>query len=229
MPDAAVTLGLLTIGVGFSVAVGILLGNRVRSRSWAIALGAGALVFLLLDLFKETASLGQGILDRGLQIALVLAFALGVILLAAFGKPGNATRLAWAWAIGIAAHGAGEAWLVGSEALTADITAPTQAASFVLHKIIEGATIPLVAGISLRRAEGAAITGVLAALALAFGWLGWVMGPGNEASLFFAAGAGATVFAIIVLAKRIPLDAKHAAAVAAGAIVVYLAGLLHEI
>lgn len=223
------TLGLLTIGVAFSIGVGIVLGNSVRSRSWAIALACGALVFLLLDLFKETASLGQGILDRGLQVGLVLSFALGVVALGAFAKTGNRTLLAWAWAIGIAAHGAGEAWLVGSEALTADITAPTQAASFIIHKIIEGATIPLVAGIALRRAEGAAVTGALAGLALIFGYLGYVVGPGEAPGLFFAAGAGATTFAILVLAKRVPLDAKHAAAVAAGVTLVFLAGLLHEV
>lgn len=233
--DPYITIGLLTLGVAAAIGTGIVAGNlavvRPRLRSSAQAFAAGALVLLLFDLLKETASLGQGLLTNPLlQAGLLAAYAAGVLLLAQSARGGENPRgTLWAWTIGIAAHGAGESWIVGSEALTADITAPTQAASFIVHKVIEGATIPLLVGGPTRRLDIIRVTALMASTALLSGALSYGLGANTMPLLLFALGAGAATFALLRMANQFPLTLRHAGWLVVGLIVIWSAGWLHEL
>lgn len=234
--DPYLVMGLLTVGVVATILAGILIGTRLvradtRTHRAASALLAGALLFLLYDLLKQTASLGQGLTSRPLyQALLVLAFVGALVLLpaAAHGRTSGRTIL-WVWALGIGMHGAGEAWIVGTEALTADITAPPQAMSFLLHKTIEGASIPLVATLAPTRRTTLAVAAAIGLLALLAGAGGFILGAGRAPVVLFAVGAGAATSALLLLARKTPWDARHASLVGAGVATVYLAGLLHEL
>ncbi len=155
-------LALLAAGVLASALVGILAGDAALRRlphSLLAAFAVGALLFLLFDLLKESAGLGQGILgDRTLQLALVASFALGAL----FAPLLSGAALAWLWTAGIALHGAGEGWVLGSEGAAAEGARPAGAASFLLHKGIEAFTIPLLAGAAVRRPLALALALALA-------------------------------------------------------------------
>lgn len=232
--DPAIVVTLTALGVAASILAGILLTRALTTadmRSFAGAAAFGALLFLFFDLVKETASLGQGLVQKPLyQAALLASFAFGLLLIPALSRGGDKSpHVFWLWALGIGAHGAGEAWIVGTEALTADITAPFQAASFLVHKVVEGFTIPLVAGIVATRQRSIGASALLALIALAAAAAGYVLGPGRAPLFLFAIGAGAASYALLRLATRFPHDTRHAAAAAIGLILVYVAGLLHEI
>lgn len=230
--DPWITIGLTTLGVFSAILAGLIIGNRARrtptGRKAALGFAAGALLFLFFDLLKEAASLGQGLVTQPiLQAGLVLSFVLGLLAFAAVPAEREA-RVAWAWALLVAAHGAGEAWIVGTEAFTALVTEPTQAASFLLHKVAEGFTIPLVAGVALSTRQIGGMAAALAAIALVGAVGGFVLGPGLAPLAFFAIGAGGAAFAILRLAKQSTLTFAYAAWVALGLVFIYLAGVLHE-
>lgn len=233
--DPWIVGALVVAGVAAAVAIGTVLASlllaRERWRGPLAAAIAGALLFLLFDLLKESASLGQGLLARPLlQLALLAAFAAGLLLLPAFARStGSGEAVAVLWAVGIAAHSAGEGWVVGTEALAADVAAPLSAASFLAHKLIEGASIPVVAGLALRAPTALRAT-TMVTLAAAGGFVaGLRLGPGIGPMVAFAAGAGAVAYAALLAARRTPLDARHAAWLLAGVAAVYVAGVLHEI
>lgn len=230
--DAVLTLALLALGVLATTLVGLYVSNRAqhepRRVSMLAALSAGALVLLLFDLLKESASLGQGLLQRPLLMTMLLAaYAAGLLLIPTLGK-GEPIRVAWLWTLGIGLHGAAEGWIVGTEAGTSAL-APTGVASFLLHKAIEAFTIPLVAFVTLTRRDLAGLPLVLALLALAGGVGGWLVGSGQAPLFLFAAGAGAATHALLRLARVIPGDLRHALVVLAGLLLVFAAGLLHEL
>ncbi|HEV8359796.1 MAG TPA: hypothetical protein VGR28_04990 [Candidatus Thermoplasmatota archaeon] len=205
--------------------------GNARLAALAGPFSAGALLFLFFDLVKETASLGQGLVrDPLLQLGLLAAFAGGALLLPAFAKgEAGSLRLAWLWALGIAAHGAGEGWIIGTEAGSASVTAPLGVASFVLHKVIEGFTIPVVAGAVLRGRDAWGISAMLAGVAVVGGLAGFASGSGLAPLVLFAAGGGAAAFAILRLGSLRSFGLREAAVMVLGVVVVYLAGLLHEI
>lgn len=232
--EPAITLGLLVLGVFASLLAGLLLARRVmgedvRAQHVAGALALGALLFLFFDLLKETASLGQGVVTRPLyQAGLVLAFAAGLVGLAWSGRGVAGPRVAWAWALGIAAHGMGEGWIVGTEAYSTAFAEPTQAASFLLHKLIEGFSILLVASARLSTREAVTMSAAVSALALVGALAGFALGAGTAPAVLFAIGAGATAFAVLLLARRVPPTIATAAWVALGVAVIYAAGVLHQ-
>lgn len=231
--DATLTLALLAIGLVIALAAGLALANRLeampRWRTLVAAASAGALVFLLFDLLKESASLGQGLVRNPLlMLALLAAFAAGALFIPLLDKPGNPRRVAWLWSLGISLHGAGEGWIIGTEATTAALS-PTGAASFLIHKGIEAFTIPLVAMVTLTRRDLLAMPVALTLLTIAAAAAGLALGGGIAPLFMFAAGAGAATHALVRLARAIPPDARHAAALVAGVLAVYAAGLLHEL
>lgn len=232
--EPAITLALLAASVLASVLAGLWLARAAQASRYATlatAFAAGALLFLFFDLLKEAAGLGQGLVARPvLQLGLVASFAAGALAIPLASRSGiDSKRVAAAWAVGIATHGAGEGWIVGTEASNVEIAAPAQAASFLLHKIAEGFTIPLVAGAVVAGRAAWAYAVALAALALGAGVAGFALGPGLAPLALFAAGAGASAYAILRLGSRAPLDWRHAGAVALGVAFVYAAGVLHEI
>ena len=234
--EPVITIALLVAGVFAALLAGLLLARRAmqadaRAQHAAAALALGALLFLFFDLLKETASLGQGVVTRPLyQGGLLLAFAAGLVGLAWWGGAGGVAgpRLAWAWAIGIAAHGMGEGWIVGTEAYSTAFAEPTQAASFLLHKLIEGFSILLVANTRLSTRATLAMAAVVSALALVGALAGFALGAGTAPAVLFAGGAGATALAIMLLSRRVPPNVATAAWVAAGVVVIYAAGVLHQ-
>lgn len=234
--DPYLVMGLLTLGVVVTIFAGIVIGAwfvraDVRTHRAASALFAGALLFLLYDLLKQTASLGQGLTSRPLyQALLILAFAGALVVLPAAARGHTSGRVVlWVWALGIGMHGAGEAWIVGTEALTADLTAPPQVISFLLHKTIEGVSIPLVATLAPARRITLAVAAALGGLVLIAGVGGFVLGAGRAPVVLFALGAGAATSGLLLLARKTPWDARHASLVGAGVAAVYITGLLHEL
>lgn len=217
---------------GAGILGGILLASRIQQGSAArlgAGFAAGALLFLLFDLLKEAGGLGQGLLsDPLLLLGLAAAFAAGVVLAPASARGGAAVALAWAWVAGISLHSAGEGWIVGTDALSPDVAAPTQVASFLLHKLAEGFTIVFVAGALLPRGTAWGMAAVVGLAAVAGALAGAATGPGNAPLLLFAAGAGAAAWAVLRIARGAEPDVRVASAAAAGALFVWAAGILHE-
>lgn len=228
-------LALLVLGVAAALGAGLWIALALRrDRTWAgpaTAFAAGALLFLLYDLLKESASLGQGLVARpDVQLALLAAFVLGVLAMPALGRGGEDARgLAAAWTLGLAAHSAGEGWIVGTEAGSPDVIAPLQVMSFLLHKGVEGFTVPLVSALSFRLRHAAAVVFAVAGAALVGALAGLWAGPGYGPVFLFAAGAGAAAYALLRLGSLHALTLRQAAAFAAGVAFVYAAGVLHEL
>lgn len=230
--DAALTIGLLTVGVVASAFAGALVGDRLSRKvrlSLLAALSAGMLLFLAYDLLKETASLGQGLLaNPALMLGILASFSLGTLLLPSVAKKGGDTWLMWAWVFGIGLHSLGEGYTLGTEATTADLGNATGIASFLLHKGMEAFTIPILFGqsLGLRKASLAALG--LGAATMGGALWGLAFGPTTAPLYFFAAGAGAVAIALVHLARGTGPDQKHALAVLVGVLLVYAAGILHE-
>lgn len=229
-----IAIGLVFAGVLLVVYAGLWVARLAQAsqanRVLAVAFSAGALLFLFFDLLKESASLGQPLIRSPLlQLALFVAFGAGALALAGFrGARKDSLTLAWFWLLGISAHGAGEGWIVGTEAATADITAPLQAASFLLHKAAEAFTIPLVAGVRLANSTMMGMSVTMAGVALVSSIAGLLLDAAVAPMLFFALGAGATAFAILRLSGRFDLTFQQIASVVLGVLFVYVAGMLHE-
>lgn len=227
---APLVLALTTLGVLLATLGGILAGNLAQRRAplLAAAAAAGALILLLHDLLKESATLGQGILANiPLILALLALFAAGLLLIPRLAETSRAS-LAWLWTAGILAHTLGEGLVLGSEAPHVELTGVAGIASFLIHKAIEAATIPLVAGTRVDQRDAWAMPGALALATLAAAAWGLTQATGNLPLLCFAAGAGATLYAILRLANRSPPTLRIAASALLGFLLVYAAGLLHE-
>lgn len=234
--DAAVVLLLLGLGVAGAASVGLWLARWVESDPanvpLASAFGLGALLFLFFDLLKESASLGQGLLSSPLlPVGLVTAFAAAAVGIPFLSRDGtDASRVAWWWTAGISAHGAAEGWIVGTEAAQTDpFGAPLGAASFLIHKALEAFTIRFVAGPGLPIRWDAGYAAALAAAATGGGLVGLWWGPSLTVLLLFAAGAGASTFAMVRLARGMRANLVTMVAITAGVVLVWAAGLLHEL
>lgn len=229
-----IAIGLVFAGVFAVVVTGLWLSRlaqaSVANELLAAAFAAGALLFLFFDLLKESAGLGQGLIRNPLlQLLLVAAFAVGALAIALIHeRRRDPLVLAWLWLLGISAHGAGEGWIVGTEAATADITAPLQATSFLLHKAAEAFTIPLVAGVTLSNRTILAMAATMAVIALISSVGGLLLSAAIAPMVFFAVGAGAAGFAILRLGARFELTFQHMSAAVLGVFFVYVAGVLHE-
>lgn len=230
--DAALTLGLLALGVFASTLVGVIVGNETTCRlprGFLTAVSSGMLLFLLFDLFKESAGLGQGILANPLLlVGLLAAFAAGILLVPTIARNDTWSWLAWAWIGGIALHGMGEGYVLGTEAKSADISGVAGIASFLLHKGMEAFTVPILIGAGLGKKLTPLAALALAATTLLAAIAGTSLGSSTLPLFLFAAGAGAAAHVMLRLARDVPTDAKHAAYVLLGVLLVYGAGLLHE-
>lgn len=231
-PDATLTLALLGGGVFASALVGIIAGNETSCRlprGFLAAVSCGMLLFLLFDLLKESAGLGQGIPTNPiLMLGLVAAFAGGILLVPTLARGDPWPWLAWAWVGGIALHGMGEAYLLGTEASHADLSGVPGIASFLLHKGMEAFTVPILLGWGLGKTHTPLAAIALAITALIAGIMGATLGNSTLPLFLFAAGAGAAAHVLLRLAREVPPDAKHTAYVFLGVLLVYGAGLLHE-
>lgn len=229
--EAYVTIGLLGIGIFVSIGAGILVAGRVRRTNLAPhapAFVVGALLFLFFDLMKEAASLGQPIVREPLTlVSLLAAFAVGVMFIPVLVENGKPLP-AWAWATAIALHTAGEGWIVGTEATSTTIPV-LGTLSFLLHKTLEGFTIPIVVGVTLGTNAVGRLSLLVAGVGVVTALLGQFSGPGFVPLLFFAAGAGALAYGATFLVPRPIASRASAVALFAGILAVYLAGILHEL
>lgn len=231
--DVTLTLGFLTLGVllstFFGAFAGDLLSRRVRISLLA-ALSVGMLLFLVYDLLKETASLGQGLLSNPMLIVGILAsFAVGIFIIPVLAREGRDTWIIWAWTIGISLHSLGEGYTLGTEATSADLGNAAGIASFLLHKGMEAFTVPILFGAALGRGKTVLVAVGLTSATLVGALLGLAFGATTLPMLLFAAGAGAVTLALVRLAAVTRPDTRHALAVLVGVLLVYAAGLLHEI
>jgi zinc transporter ZupT len=231
--DANLVLFLLAVGTFAAALAGLFIGRRVAATpSWhgfGTAFSAGALLFLFYDLVKEAAGLGQGVVGRPtFSLGLLVAFSAGLLAVAWLGR-GRGARLspAWAWVLGLAAHGGGEGWIVGTEAAQGAALAPLGALSFLLHKGVEAFTLASLATTTIQAATKMAIALGLAVLAGAVGGL-W-LGAGYAPLVLFASGAGAMGYVVVRLGRSLRLDMREAVALLGGIVFVFAAGLLHEI
>lgn len=234
--DAALAAVVLLVASGVPFAAGLWAAGRWRG-SVAVAAGfsAGAILLLSFDLFRES-GIGAGLLRPATTLLLVALFAAGAMLPAllsrrlAWAPPGGVGVPAFLWALGIGAHGLGEGYVVGTEAHTALFALPFFGAlSFVLHKVVEGATVRPMHDLPPER-KGVVSLALAAALPSALGaLLGAALGPTRFANAAFALGAGAGLWALLFLARRGDGSPRVVLAAVVGALVVYGAGLLHEI
>lgn len=231
--DVALTIGLLTLGVLAASVAGIWIANELNTRirhGLLAALAAGMLLFLLYDLLKESASLGQSFVARpALLLALVGAYAAAFLLLPAMGREPARFRLAWAWTIGIGIHGMGEGYVLGTEGASADLAAVPGIASFLLHKGMEAFTIPILLTFGMDRWASVVAALALAGMTLAGALAGLMLGATLVPVVLFAAGAGATSVVALRLARHADATPRAAAWALAGVLAVYAAGLLHEL
>lgn len=235
LPDALLAAVMLFVASAVPFAVGLVLAARWRGAPATLAgLAAGAVLFLLFDLARESA-IGVGLLRPTTTLAIVAVFSAGMLLPAWLPRrlgraPAGAAWPSFLWAAGIGAHGAGEGFVVGTEAHTALFALPFLGAlSFVLHKAIEGATVRPLADRAPVRRELVAMTLAAALPSAAGALLGALLGPSLLGPLFFAAGAGAAAWAVMSLAQRGHGAPRFFAAALVGALAVWAAGLLHEL
>lgn len=234
--DALLAAAVLFAASGVPFAVGLWSAGRWRGAPALLAgFAAGAVFLLALDLFKES-GVGAGLLRPTTTVLLLAAFALGAALpaflarRATWAPAGGVGVPAFLWALGVGAHGVGEGYVVGTEAHTALFALPFFGGlSFVLHKVIEGATVRPFQDAPAAPRGVFALTLAAALPSAAGALLGAALGPTRFANVAFAVGAGAGLWALLTLARRGDGSPRYYAAVVLGAVAVYGAGLLHEL
>lgn len=241
-PELAPAAGAFAIGlVAGAVPFGV--GAALSGRWRAPGVAAGIALFLFVDWFALSAGLGAGLRAVGVRTALlgilVAGAALGLLAIrrgagpALAGTPGLwvAGGAALAWTAGAGLHGLGEGVILGRNLHLdpADVFRAFPVASFLLHKLLEGAGAGLLAPPRLP-APIISRLALVVGLPLGLGALaGHAMLPGILGLLAFAAGAGVLLPLWPALAAeggRRP--ATWTAGALAGLLLMYLAGLLHE-
>jgi ZIP family zinc transporter len=238
----------LMVGLGaaiFPLGLGTWLGTRwaglaERGRAFLHGAAAGALVFLLMDFFNLTASLGMGMTQwgfRALLVASVLAGLLALTFLEGHAEPRAVQipdRTALLWAAGIGFHSLGEGIIMGHN-MHQGFGVVFQALpvlSFGLHKMVEGGTAGLLLSRTGRLAELMGIVAVAGLPSLAGILIGFFGLPGSVGNVAYALGAGAVMF---VLPKFLQGQGERdwvktrALGVGLGFTFMYLTGLLHEL
>lgn len=231
------SLGVAGLAV-VSAGLGAMMGQAFREQPAAAAFGIGLLLWLFLDLVDQSARLGRESLDPAYQLALVLAFLAGLLLLAGPHRLSQGRAPAWLpavlWSLGVAFHTLGEGIVAGQEAVrgTHLLEVPwTQSTSYALHKVAEGLTVGLLLGTSTGLARAlAAVALVMGAPAALGGLLG--AGLGGQLSVYaFALGAGAVLYPLALLGSRgLPRAPALTSglAMAAGVLALYAAGVIHQ-
>jgi len=234
------TAGLFSLSAGIlPVLLGVLIVYYVRGwypnrRVILSGLAVGILGASFFDLVKETAGLSAASLRSMLDLANLAAFSAALLALLLIHKRYHDDEgfmpSVYAWAIlGVGLHSVGEGVTIGYDFSTGfTLLSLPQITSFLLHKVGEGLTI----GALLYSVKShAAITIPLAVIAGAPVALGTLFGlaglPPGTSTIFFAGGAGATLYAML---NMYPADKRPAFAIALllGFIYMYLSGVLHQ-
>lgn len=205
------------------------------TKKITMALALGVVLFLFLDLMEQTAQLGIELRSPITQSTLWATFALAAIALVWAGNSGSGSvnRVALAWAVGVAFHSAGEGVVVGADALSGafDLTI-TQAASFGLHKAFEGLSIGSLLSDMRPKLAATVQLALIAGLPTSFGVAATILGlPFSASTILFAAGAGSCIFPVLRLVPTPDHGDYRSVAIAVifGLLLMYAAGLLHEI
>ncbi|ELY96737.1 zinc transporter [Natrialba chahannaoensis JCM 10990] len=223
-------IGLLA-GV-MPVAIGMLWFPFIKSLDniWvhaALALSAGILAFIGIEMVEEMFENGEAIAESGAgTVELAIATAVGVVgiagtfylmktfsqwrLDAAMGETNPGLKVAYMIAIGLGLHSIGEGLAIGTSFATGAYSAVTiLVVGFVLHNITEGLSI--VAALA-RDADRPPLyhfvaVGFLAGGPLVFGsWLGIFAFTPVVAILFLAIGVGAIIEVIWEVTELVRID-----------------------
>jgi hypothetical protein len=198
--------------------------------------GVGILFALFFDLMKETSGIGTSTLASPIDFLNLIALAAGLLVLLFLSSKAPGTRanliLFYLWAVvGVGFHGLGEGIVIGYDFSTgATLLSLFQGLSYLAHKLGEGFTLGvLLAGNDYGTTQGL-IGGFLAGSLILPGILAALLGlPGTLSTVFFAVGAGATMY---VLAKFAALTGKvrygTVIALLLGFSYMYFAGVLHQ-
>lgn len=215
------TVILLSAAAGlFPFVVGFWASEKTRLREWAEGFAAGILIYLMIDFFGLTGSLGMGLTNLLVRGGLLIGFTIGLVLPA-----WHRLTPSWAWAVGVAMHSLGEGIIMGYN-LHMGLGVALRffpLLSFVLHKVAEG----WVAGMLPGRG-GAWKMSIFVAIPAVLGAVGGSFGvPGLVSSLSYSVGVGVLIGTL----PRLMTDFKwsRAKAAAVGMVIMYVVGGLHEL
>jgi len=201
----------------------------------------GFLSLFFTDLLDDSGGLGEslGFALTPTQLALAALFFLGFAALAVaarrYGGVASGTLLpVYLVAVGIGIHAMGEGMIIGNnlagQVAIEDLSTLTQGLSFAMHKFLEGFTIAV---FLTRRgaAKAAGISLLLAGVPMILGIpLGFFTYPAILANFLFAAGAGAVLFIIVMVARSVDYEKnlwEFISAFLVGFILVYVGTLIH--
>lgn len=238
----------MLIGV-IPIYFGIILSRTIMkrvdsSRIYLIALSTGILSATFIDLILNSSYLGinLGIERMAMQILFIGSFFFGLIILGVIkdfyidNKIKNTTKneyLIYLVAIGLCFHVFAEGIVIGysfkSSVFEINSNTITQGTSFFLHKIGEGIIIPII--FSARR-KTVILAGLLTSLPIGGGTIIAMLGlKGIFSSIFFAIGAGTTLYLLLMYSALIDLETNRnmkIILVFSGFLFMYLAGVIHS-
>ena len=242
---------LISILIGvIPIYFGIILSRTIikkadSSRPYLIALSTGILSATFIDLILNSSYLGinLGIERISIQILLIGSFFFGLMILGVIkdfyidNKIKNTTNneyLIYLVAIGLCFHVFAEGIVIGynfkASVFEINSNTITQGMSFFLHKIGEGAIIPII--FSAKR-KTVILAGLLASLPIGGGTIIAMLGLGGiVSSIFFAIGAGTTLYLLLMYSALIDLETNRnikTIAVFSGFLFMYLAGVIHSV
>ncbi len=210
---------------------------KERNGALFIGVGVGILFASFLDLTKETAGIGTSSLRSPLDLLNLVALGTGLLAFLVFhasGREGSNPSLAllylWA-ALGIGFHSAGEGMVIGYDFTTgATVLSLSQISSYLLHKAGEGLTIGLLLIQGGYRWRHAGLSGLIAGFPTLLGVFAGIAGiPASLSTLFFAVGAGATIY---MVNKQAGLTGgpsyKAVLGIFLGFLYMYFSGVLHQ-
>ena len=238
------SIGVIPVILGMSLPM--LIRSHLRNSTWILSSFAiGIILAEYVDLTINASQLGVSIgFARGgiTQALLVGSFAIAIIGLPALdrivtkGSTGVNMWVIYLISIGLGFHSLAEGIVIGYDlnvsGISLNIGSLTQALSFIIHKFAEGFIIPILF-LSRLSWRDIIIPGSIASLPILLGTALGLFGlPGIMSSVFFAMGAGGSIYMLLRFVPMI-LPSKNilysSLVIFIGFFFVYVAGLIHSI
>jgi zinc transporter ZupT len=203
------------------------------------SVAAGLTAWYFLDIMADSTFLGINQGWTNATLLLTLLFILGffaTVMLEQSSRPDRFCNRIFLAAAVIGVHGIGEGIAIGATLISATdpiaaVGGPLSAASFVIHKGLEAFIVSAFAVSGGKYYShvltAALIVGVPTVVGAA---AGYVFSP--NATIFFALGAGGALWLLSTLlatSMKLPSRFKWSLALAAGVMLMFLAGILHSI
>lgn len=223
--------------VPFVVGLYIPVAFKKPGSQWLGAVAVGVMMWFFVDVMNDASQLGvnSGFPIGFSQVGLVLAFVFGLAILFRLDSGAGPSVFAWAAiaALGISFHAVGEGIVIGAAVPTSSdiITAIGgygPAAAYVVHKVLEGFVVGVVA-MSAGRLRNSQLFALLLVGAIPT-MIGTFLGAYTDVDprYFFAFGATATIYVVYKLAPNLKSSGlRVAVAILIGFFFMYGAGLLH--